>query len=109
MIAPVRPTRRFDSLSTSSKAASDSSNHLDPENTSTPSFTPSDTPPQIATPDPTALPTLGVLQKAKMEGGKLGGSKAKEDVQPVTTDNSATQTDTKPPRLWCSKKEKEGL
>lgn len=95
MTASAKPTTHFSSLSAGHKLASDSSSHPDPENTYTPSFTSSRTPSQVPSSEIADLADLENIDGAKMDAPNDGASKAKEEAQPVMTDNSGTQTEAK--------------
>lgn len=95
MTIPVKLTTHFNSLSAGFKTASDSSSHPDAENTSPPTFTPSETPPQIPSPILIEFPDLENLESAKMEESKDGAAPVNEEAKAIVTGNSATQTETK--------------
>ncbi|KAL8965519.1 MAG: hypothetical protein Q9197_006476 [Variospora fuerteventurae] len=66
-----------------------------PDSSSTPAFTPAETPPHNPNSQTSHLPDLTHLDTNGMEETKTEGSAAKEDAQPVTTQDTSTQKDTK--------------
>ena len=91
------------------QTVSESSSHPDPGNTSTPNFTPSETPPQIPNAGLSELPDPENVELSKMEEAKGDGSQAKEGVLPVlpsVADSPATQVETKAPDAVDSKTKK---
>ncbi|KAL8947494.1 MAG: hypothetical protein Q9222_006231 [Ikaeria aurantiellina] len=77
------------------------------DNSSTPAFTPAETPPQILTSQPVSdIPNLSHLESHAMEETKAENVGAKEDAQPTSTENAPTQTDTKPKDAGESKMKK---
>ncbi|KAL8760811.1 MAG: hypothetical protein Q9184_003015 [Pyrenodesmia sp. 2 TL-2023] len=76
------------------KTSPGSSSH--PDTTSTPAFTPAETPPQNANSQSNDLPDLSHLDSQNMEETKAEGSAAKEDAQPVTTEDTSSPKDNKP-------------
>lgn len=89
MTIPVKQTAHLNPRSAKLKSNSDA------ENTSTSTFTPSETPPQIPSPNQIEVSDLENLEPIKMEESKDGTSTAKEESQQTLTGNSATQTETR--------------
>ncbi|KAL9591627.1 MAG: hypothetical protein Q9179_007530 [Wetmoreana sp. 5 TL-2023] len=106
---PHNPTTHLPSLFAGWKTSSDNSTH--PENSSTPAFTPAETPPQNSNPRSTNIPDLSHLETRAMDEAKTEGSGAKEDAQPINTEsvlaqNESTSKDvgeTKIKKLACKK------
>lgn len=66
-----------------------------PDSSSTPAFTPAETPPHNPNSQTNHLPDLSHLDTNGMEETKTEGSAAKEDAPPVTAQDTSTQKDTK--------------
>ena len=79
---------------TTYKTSSDNSSH--PDTSSTPAFTPAETPPQNANSHASDLPDLSHLDSRNMEETKAEEPGAKAEAQPTSTQDSSPQSELKP-------------
>ncbi|KAL8932187.1 MAG: hypothetical protein Q9211_006469, partial [Gyalolechia sp. 1 TL-2023] len=89
-----KPTSRSRYQPAGRKTSPDSSSH--PETSSPPAFTPAETPPQNPNRQSTNLPDLSHLDSHTMEETKPEGAGAKDDAQPINTQDPPPQSETKP-------------
>ncbi|KAL8717395.1 MAG: hypothetical protein Q9225_005351 [Loekoesia sp. 1 TL-2023] len=89
-----KPTPRSHYHTVGRKSSPDDSSH--PDTSSTPAFTPAETPPQNPVSQSTDLPVLSHLESQGMEETRAEGAGAKEDAQPITTHDAPSQNETKP-------------
>ncbi|KAI4169410.1 MAG: hypothetical protein LQ343_005714 [Gyalolechia ehrenbergii] len=88
-----KPTPRSRYQPAGWKVTPDSSSH--PDTSSSPAFTPAETPPQNPNHQSTDLPDLSNLDSRTMEDTKAEGAGAKDDAHPINTQDPTSQSETK--------------
>ncbi|MCJ1223699.1 hypothetical protein MMC12_000342, partial [Toensbergia leucococca] len=91
--SPDKPTKQLLPLTTCRKTASDTSSH--PDNNSTPTFTPSETPPQNHKSISTEHLTEALTKNSKMDEAKAESSSANDKAQPPVAEGTTAQNETK--------------
>ncbi|KAL8906488.1 MAG: hypothetical protein Q9171_006249 [Xanthocarpia ochracea] len=87
------PTAHLSRTPAGWKTSSDCSSH--PDNSSTPAFTPAETPPQNPSPASKDVPYLSKLESHSMDETKAEASSTREDIQPINTDTTPPQNESK--------------